>query len=138
MLEEELKHQAKTSGIKNIIFRDFLSYEKLLPYYLASDVFILPTREDVWGLVVNEAMSCGLPVICSKFAGCCSDLVVDGITGYRVDPFDTERFYELIIRISKNKLQRSQMSENARKQIENYTCEKSAGGFLKAIEACIS
>ena len=53
----------KVHNIKNVHFIDFCDKEKVFEYYKMSDVFFFPSREDIWGLVVNEAMSTGLPVI---------------------------------------------------------------------------
>lgn len=52
--------------INNVFFIDFLSHNEVLEYYKMSDVFFFPSREDIWGLVINEAMSCGLPIISSN------------------------------------------------------------------------
>lgn len=52
-------------GVSNIVFVDFCGKEKLAEYYAAADIFVFPTREDIWGLVVDEAMSFGLPLISS-------------------------------------------------------------------------
>ena len=49
--------------LKNVHFFDFMSKESLADYYKAADLFVLPTREDIWGLVINEAMAYGLPII---------------------------------------------------------------------------
>lgn len=62
-LKEEYEKYIEDNKIKNVFILDFLKKEKLLEVYKYSDVFVLPTREDIWGLVVNEAMSLGLPVI---------------------------------------------------------------------------
>lgn len=50
-------------NLNNIQFLEFMDSQKLSLYYKASDIFILPTREDIWGLVINEAMAYGLPII---------------------------------------------------------------------------
>lgn len=58
-----------------------------VPDYLAqSDVLILPSTSEPWGLVVNEAMICGMPVIVSDKCGCAPDLVIDNENGYTFDP----------------------------------------------------
>lgn len=53
----------KENGLKNVLLLDFMNKERVFEYYKACDLFVLPTREDIWGLVINEAMACGLPVI---------------------------------------------------------------------------
>ena len=62
-LKEEYLQYIKDNNIKNIHILDFIKKDELLNIYKYSDVFVLPTREDIWGLVINEAMSLGLPVI---------------------------------------------------------------------------
>ena len=59
----EYLQQIKELGLENIHFVDFMPYEKLKEYYQAADLFVLPTREDIWGLVINEALANGLPVV---------------------------------------------------------------------------
>lgn len=53
----------------NIVFVEFKTKEDLIDYYRAADLFVLPTREDIWGLVVNEAMAAGTPVITTTNCG---------------------------------------------------------------------
>ena len=61
--KEDYEDFLKEHNIKNVHFIDFCDKEKVFEYYKMSDVFFFPSREDIWGLVINEAMSCGLPVI---------------------------------------------------------------------------
>ncbi|MBR2825204.1 MAG: glycosyltransferase family 4 protein, partial [Solobacterium sp.] len=63
--EENVNALINQYQIPNIHFIETLSKDDLAKYYAASDAFILPTRYDIWGLVINEAMSFGLPVITS-------------------------------------------------------------------------
>ena len=63
---EEYKSIRMSLGLKNIHYVPFMEKKKLLKYYRASDLFVLPTREDIWGLVINEAMATGLPVITTE------------------------------------------------------------------------
>lgn len=66
----------------------FMQKKELFQYYLAADFFVLPTREDVWGLVVNEAMACGLPVITTNRCGAGLELINNGENGYIVQAND--------------------------------------------------
>ena len=60
----------------------FMTKKELADWYQAADLFVMPTREDVWGLVVNEAMAYGLPVISSDMCGAASEMVKNGYNGY--------------------------------------------------------
>lgn len=76
--------------LKNVHFVGFQPKEALKKYYLAADAFVLPTRSDVWGLVINEAMACGLPVVTTDRCVAGLTLVREGVNGYLV-PIDDEK-----------------------------------------------
>lgn len=71
----------RTRAIPNIMFVGPQDPEALARWYSVADVFVFPSLVDVWGLVVNEAMACGLPVLASKYAGASQELVRDGEWG---------------------------------------------------------
>lgn len=74
---------------------EFLGYqegEPLQKLYRTADAFVLPTREDCFGLVLLEAMCASLPIISSKYADGARDLVSDGENGYIIDPEDVDGF----------------------------------------------
>jgi glycosyltransferase involved in cell wall biosynthesis len=79
--EQKLRQLASDNGINNVYFVGYKTAEELPEYYAASDVLVFPSLGDVWGLVVNEAMACGLPVLASKYAGASQELI--GSAGYR-------------------------------------------------------
>lgn len=89
-----LEGYASELGLKHIQFRGALKPLELRNLYYAADFMIFPTLEDVWGLVVNEAMLCGLPVLCSKYAGCASELVPPEA---QFDPLDRKSFDAALI-----------------------------------------
>src|SRR5439155_6627610 len=64
----------------------FMHREELAAFYGLAEAVILPTYSDTWGLVINEAMACGLPVISSSVAGCAADLVQEAWNGFIVPP----------------------------------------------------
>jgi glycosyltransferase involved in cell wall biosynthesis len=66
----------------------FVQPRDLPQYYAMSDVFVFPSLEDEWGIVLNEAAAAGLPIIASKFAAATADLVEDNVNGFVIDPYD--------------------------------------------------
>lgn len=73
--EDSLRRLAHENGLKHFEILPNQSQKTLNAMYRAADVFVFPTLEDVWGLVVNEAMWAGMPVLCSQFAGCAKELL---------------------------------------------------------------
>lgn len=86
----------KELKIRNVYFIGFKTKDELKKYYKASDVFVLPTREDIWGLVINEAMSNGLPVISTNRCVAAMELVKPGITGEIVPSDNVEQLSKSI------------------------------------------
>lgn len=103
----------------------FMSKQELFQYYLASDLFVLPTRGDVWGLVVNEAMACGLPVITTNKCGAGIELIKNGVNGMVVDANDSESLAKAIqmMLYSSNLIEQS---KNAVATSRNYTYQSMA------------
>ncbi|MBQ6719160.1 MAG: glycosyltransferase family 4 protein [Oscillospiraceae bacterium] len=81
---EEYLQLCKDLSLTNVHFLGFMKKEKLIEYYKAADLFVLPTREDIWGLVINEAMAFGLPVVTTDRCVAGLELVEEGVTGYIV------------------------------------------------------
>ena len=73
-----------------------IDYDSIYRYYSIADVFVMPTLEDNWSLVVPEAMACGLPIACSIYNGCYPELVFEGINGKLFDPLREETIIETL------------------------------------------
>ena len=84
----QLEEQGASISPGVIRFAGFAQREQLAIYYALAEMLVLPTYADTWGLVVNEAMACGLPVILSRAAGCATELVRDNWNGLLVLPRD--------------------------------------------------
>ena len=93
----------------NVSLIDFLPKQEIFQYYKASDIFVLPTREDVWGLVVNEAMAQGLPVISTDMCMAAKELVEDGVNGYIYAVEDTESLSQCLDRLIESPELRTKM-----------------------------
>lgn len=110
-----------------------LSGTALWDAYAAADVFVLPSRFEPWGLVVNEAMAAGLPVIASDRVGCVDDLVRPGETGLLVQAESAPRLASAMTSLRDEGL-RKNMSRNARRLIGGWTLENEAAIIVNTWE----
>lgn len=131
--EQALKEQIAELGISDrVTFMGYVEGEALRELYKNSDVFILPTREDCFGLVILEAMCASLPVISSKYADGARDLVEEGVNGYIVDPEDTEGFAAVIGRIfAEGKLE--EMGSASYAKAQEFSFEEVSKGAIEAL-----
>jgi glycosyltransferase involved in cell wall biosynthesis len=129
----ELEAQAKGIAPGTVTFPGFVHREVLARYYALADMFLFPTHSDPWGLVVNEAMACGLPVISTKVAGCIADLVDDLWNGRVIEPGDSHQLTAAMEELAGNALLRAQMGQHSRERILHYSPEACAAGIANAI-----
>jgi glycosyltransferase involved in cell wall biosynthesis len=136
-LEESYREYAATHRQTSICIVPHQEVNYLPHYYGIADVFVLPSLEETWGLVVNEAAAAGLPVIVSDTAGSAGDLVVPGKNGFTFDPKDVRALVAAVQACTANSERQKEMSEYSRKIIKNCTPEKAAASFYTAISAAI-
>ncbi len=86
----ELQAMCHENGLSNVIFTGACKYEDIPKYLSISDIFVIPTLDDNWSLVVPEAMSCGKPILCSCYNGCWPELVHEGKNGWIFDPLNAD------------------------------------------------
>lgn len=127
----EMKNNMK---MYNVVFVGFKTKEELKEYYIAADIFCLQTRGDVWGLVVNEAMACGLPVITTGKCVVGMELIEDDKNGYVIPVEDYELLAEKIMKIGGNKQLQGNMSYYALQTSKCYTIENMALVHKKLLE----
>lgn len=87
--------------VENIRFKGFVPFEGLPGLYQGADVLVMPSLEDPWGFVVNEAMASGLPVLCSAYAHA-REMVTDGRNGYIFDPRDEAATCSVVMKMYEN------------------------------------
>jgi glycosyltransferase involved in cell wall biosynthesis len=129
-----MKERAATIAPGKIQFVGFVHREELAEFYALADALIFPTYSDTWGLVVNEAMACGLPVIVSEVAGCVNDLVQDGWNGIVVSPADASRLAAAMARLAADSELRKKMASNSQQRIVEYSPAAWAEGVVRAVE----
>lgn len=131
---EEYLNIKKMYNLNNVHFVGFQTKEVLKEYYQAADLFVLPTREDIWGLVINEAMANGLPIITTINCVSGLDLVEEGINGYLVPVDDDETLAERINTVLEHDNIIVKMGNNSLKKIRKYTIEDMAMTHMKIFE----
>lgn len=115
--------------LQNVHFVGFKKKDELALYYQAADVLVLPTWSDVWGLVINEAMAWGLPVITTDRCVAGMELVRNGVNGYIVPIQDTAALKEACTKILSEDY--AQMGKAALETIRPYTIENMAKAHLE-------
>ena len=123
----------ENKGFSNIHFVSFKQKKDLTEYYMAADVFVLPSHEEVWGLVVNEAMAYGLPVVTTNTCVAGSELVEDGINGFLFTAKNRKELYDKLKCILENQELRNMMAKESIRKIRSYTIEIMAKDYLHAL-----
>jgi len=111
----------------------FVNQSRIGQYYLASDLFVLPSLYETWGLVVNEAMQFGLPVVVGSNVRCHRDLVIEGETGFTFPNGDREALASRLEALLHDPMLAARMGESARSHVLGYTPELSARGIAEAV-----
>lgn len=135
---ESYERIIKEKHLNNIIIEDFHPKNELTEYYRASDIFVHPTSYDVWGLVVNEAMANGLPVVASDHCVAALELIRDGENGFLVAMGDDGAMCKKAARILSDPALYSTMAQNAPETIRPYTMHNMAQTQAEAIQAILS
>jgi glycosyltransferase involved in cell wall biosynthesis len=115
----------------------FKALGDLPTYYGLAGALVHPSTTEQWGLVVNEAMASGLPVIVSKTCGCAPDLVTNGVTGFDFDPYDEAALTRALLTVAAPEFDRAAMSRAARARIADWGPDRFAANFWKAAETAM-
>lgn len=121
-----------------VTFTGFLQREALTELYAQSDLFVHPTLNDCFGLVILEAMCAGLPVITTIYADGAPDLIENGISGIILDPNDTEVFAGAIQKCIDDPEFAAEMGRNALARTEIFHFRNVAVGYMAAIEEALN
>jgi len=129
-LRDAVAEQARRLSVE-VEFAGFRRGRDLAAYYLSADFLVLSSRDDPWGLVVNEAMAAGLPVVCSDACGAHIDLVEDGVTGFGFRAGDPEDLRRAVAALLTTDM--AAVGAAARRRIADWTPERSA----ESLAACV-
>ncbi|MCW5553487.1 MAG: glycosyltransferase family 4 protein [Verrucomicrobiae bacterium] len=132
-LERELREQAARDNLR-VHFAGFKNQTELPAVYATADVLVLPSESETWGLVVNEAMACGLPAIVSDAVGCAPDLMEEGVTGFTYPVGDTEQLAERLVAFGRLKLAGHDFESALAARMRAYSVTAAVNGTMKAVE----
>jgi 1,2-diacylglycerol 3-alpha-glucosyltransferase len=134
---DQLREQSAAISPGTVHFAGFAHRERLPTYYALADILVLPTYTDTWGLVVNEAMACGLPVILSRAAGCGPDLVKENWNGLLVPPRDVRALGSAMTRMALNPGIRSTMSAHSSELVSHFSPRAWSVSIARALQATV-
>lgn len=123
------------NNLEHVHFVDFMPKNELKTWYYAADAFVLPTREDIWGLVINEAMAAGLPVVTTDRCIAGLELVEEGQNGYIVPAEDSVALAEKISLLFDHLEGLRKMSRKSLALIQPYTIENMAQRHYDVLKA---
>ena len=133
------------SLLGSVFFYGFRQIKENSIFYSLAEAFVLPSLKEEWGLVVNEAMACSLPVLVSRAAGCVEDLlegsslgfeaVQECTNGYVFDPTSVHALTRALELSAESQHRRLKMGKRSREIVENFSCENFALQALRAMDA---
>jgi glycosyltransferase involved in cell wall biosynthesis len=123
---------APAGGDPRVIFAGVVAPAELPLYYAMSDVLVLPARQEPWGLVVNEAMACGLAVIAHHHCGAAVDLVASD-NGVALETFEVEEMAAAMRLIAGDERLKRSMQRRSREKIAGWSIDAAARGIIQAV-----
>ncbi|MEZ4630433.1 MAG: glycosyltransferase family 4 protein [Deinococcales bacterium] len=132
----DLKKLQAELGI-DVFFAGFHEGEKLQAFYAMADIFALPSLSEPWGLVVNEAMQFGLPIVISDKVGAKPSLLEEGKNGYSFPVGDIKALSQKLEKLARDPVLRQNMGQYAKEHIQNHSieawCEAVVGAINQAL-----
>lgn len=137
-LRERLALRAKQMGVADRVrFIGFVNQSALPAVYRASDVLVLPSEFEPFGLVINESFASGTPAIVSSACGAVGDLIRDNETGFAYPSRDVVALSERIRRLAQSPGLRNHLADGARARIRKWGVEENTIAFSRAIHAIV-
>ena len=131
----DYENMVKRQRIPRVHFLGELGHEELCQVYAAADIFVLPSRSEPWGFVLNEGMEFGLPLVVSEAVGAGPDLVHPGENGFIFPVGDSDALAKYLEILVRDESLRKRMGERSKEIIKDFSPEAWAQGVVKAIES---
>lgn len=134
ILRTSLEERIQERRLKYVRLVGFKNQLEISKYYAAGDVFVLPSQFDTWGLVVNEAMLFGMPIITTDQVGSGYDLVEENQTGFVYPVGNVSSLVEKLNILVQDPQKSKWLGENARHKVLEYNYRQCVDGILKALQ----
>jgi glycosyltransferase involved in cell wall biosynthesis len=128
-----LERQAAATGFASIRFCGFRNQTEMPRFFDLATVFVLPSRHEPWGLIVNEVMNAARPAIVSDDVGCAPDLIDDGVNGYIVPVGDVDALTQALEHVLEPGVAEA-MGQRAFERIQSWSFEEDVQGLRQALE----
>lgn len=130
-----LEEQAKAEGLNDVRFCGFQNQTQMPRFFDLCTVFVLPSRHEPWGLIVNEVMNAGRPVIVSDEVGCYPDLVRDGVEGLVFPAGDIAALTAALAKVLDDPGVAAKMGARGLERIRNWSFEEDVAVLCEALTA---
>jgi glycosyltransferase involved in cell wall biosynthesis len=131
-LRDKIHTKAEKLGA-SVCMPGYVPYSQLPKYYTISNIFVHPAPGEPWGVSVNEAMACGLPVIAAEGVGAGADLIVEGATGFIFPNCDSRGLCDKLLRLATDVKLLAGMSTAAKHKVSEWSYEHTCNEFLGAL-----
>jgi glycosyltransferase involved in cell wall biosynthesis len=132
-----LEQQAAATGFASIRFCGFRNQSELPGFFNLATVFVLPSRHEPWGLIVNEVMNAARPAIVSDDVGCAPDLITDGENGCIYPVGDVSALENALRRVLDTPGVAERMGQRAFKRIQGWSFEEDIQGLRRALASVV-
>lgn len=133
-LKERYERIIREKKLRNVHLLGFMEADSLTSFYRCADVFVMPTRYDIWGLVLNEALVFGLPIVTTCGAGAAYSLVEHDVNGFVTAVGDSDNFARCCRTLLRDESLRQRFAAAALRKAEDYTVGRMAERHLEIFE----
>jgi glycosyltransferase involved in cell wall biosynthesis len=130
---KRLEAQVAELGLQDVRFAGFQNQSSLPKFFRLADVFVLPSRHEPWGLIVNEAMAAGCAVVASSDVGSVHDLIENGMEGFIYPVGDVHALTQALGRVLESPEDAARMGDAARRRIATWSFEEDIAGLRAAL-----
>jgi glycosyltransferase involved in cell wall biosynthesis len=137
-LRQSLIERVPSRFRARVLFAGFQPIDRLPQFFSTADIFVLPSLHDGWGVVVNQALGAGLPIVCSSAVGAAADLVSPGWNGFVVPPADVSALAGAIRSLVSDQQRRVTFGENSRAAAHNWVPSKGVDRWVNLATGILS